>query len=48
MGSSRCVRWDGGCVRLLKLGCYDEVVFEGNDRLDFILETGQGMLKAWY
>ena len=33
---------------IAKLGCDDEDVFDLSDRLEFILETGKGTLKAWY
>ena len=33
---------------IVKLGCDDEQVFDLSDRLEFILETGKGTLKAWY
>ena len=33
---------------IVKLGCDDEQVFDLSDRLEFILDTGKGTLKAWY
>ena len=33
---------------IVKHDCDDEQVFDLSDRLEFILETGKGTLKAWY
>ena len=33
---------------IVKLGCDDEQAFDLSDRLEFILDTGKGTLKAWY
>ena len=33
---------------IVKRGCDDEEVFELSARLEFILDTGKGTLKAWY
>jgi hypothetical protein len=33
---------------IVKLGCHDEDAYELCERLEYILETGKGTLKAWY
>lgn len=33
---------------LVKLGCHDEAAYDLCERLEFILETGDGTLQAWY
>lgn len=33
---------------IVKLGCRDEDAYELCERLEYILDTGKGTLKAWY
>jgi hypothetical protein len=44
------VRWLAGDLThaIVKLGCRDENVFDLSERLEYVEETGDGSLAAWY
>jgi hypothetical protein len=33
---------------IVKRGCRDDVAIELSERLDYVVETGDGSLQAWY
>ena len=44
------VHWVAGDLThaIVKLGCREETVFDLSERLDYVDDTGDGSLAAWY
>lgn len=48
--SSVAIRWLASDLThaIVKLGCDDQDAFELSERLDYVEQTGDGSLEAWY